>query len=283
MGSHIPYFRPIYTTLSFTVTLMDNKGAGIIATQDYVCSAGVKCLTAFFICETEYIKGPDGGVGSVQRVYCFPLESRSGAETPACAAYRALHEELHLRGVKEATISNPHLFAHLQLPSLHLYVAQQPGSARHAGGECGTYSRAAFQQRRAAITKARAAGEKKWEGVDIHCHLETYSFVHVAVSSLLVNAEGNIVPRDQNGVYLDLRLRKVCYNSLKAAGVQAALRSALANFYARHPHLKPGVGGQAGGGHHAGQAGHHALGHGHALAGWHAPPCPLNNDDDEMN
>jgi hypothetical protein len=252
------------------------RGAGVIATHDYYDpSDKVTCLAAYFVLERVHGEGER---------HSFPLEGREGGESAQQCAARALHEELHLRGLPAAALCQP-AFAHIELPAAHLFVALQPGAAQHAGGECGTYSRAQFLARRAALQRAKAQG-----AAGLGCHLETLALAHVSVASLLADGAGVIRPRDHAGA--PVRLRAFCYAALQDARVQAALREALANFYRRRPHLAPQAAHGAaqqpqpqqhshhvlqqpqhpaahGGAHHASQAQHTGQAEG---AGW---PCAL--------
>jgi hypothetical protein len=201
------------------------RGAGVIATHDYISQSGtVTCLAAFLVLERRRSEG---------EVYCFPLEGRHVPESAQECAARALDEELHLRGLPAAALCAP-AFAYVGLPGLHLYVAQQPGPSMHAGGECGTYSRGEFLVRRRRLESSKSPQRD---------YLETHAFVHADVASLLADGAGAIRARDHLGA--PLRLRGICYTSLQSAEVQAALHSALGNFYGRHPHLRPQHAGQA--------------------------------------
>ena len=207
-------------------------GAGVIATHDYHDASGrATCLAAFFILEQPY---QEEGLA-----YCFPLEGAKPGEAPPATGARALFEELHLHGVRAADLADAARFRLVALPGTNLFVALQPGGAGHCGGEAGTLSRATFLARRQEIAAARAAGATHWHGASIWDHLETHACVHVDVASLLVGAHGEWRPRDHRGAALEYRLRGVAASSLRAPAVQAALREALANFYARHPALAP--------------------------------------------
>ena len=224
-----------------------NAGAGIIATHDYINhNDQPTCLAAFFIRERPWDSTSKRFLPG--HVYSFPLEGCSGpAEAPEERAARALHEELHLRGLGAAELRNSTNFVHVKLPPyLHLFIAQQPGKVGHCGGESGTYSREHFRERLAVISSAKNSGAKMWEGVNIGAHLETSAFVHVNVESLLCTAGGGaLAPRDHEGKPLDAPLRGVCEKALREDSVQAALQAAVANFRTRHPHLAASASGAA--------------------------------------